>query len=65
MDSLTSVELRNRLQHVLGRSVAATAVFEWPTVEQMAGHLDALFGADTPGAAAPAAGEAEREKITL
>lgn len=59
MDSLTSVELRNRLQSLLGRGISATAVFEWPTVAQMASHLDSLYGAP---AAAP---EGEREKLTL
>ncbi|MBK7660400.1 MAG: SDR family NAD(P)-dependent oxidoreductase [Betaproteobacteria bacterium] len=61
MDSLTSVELRNRLQGHLGRSIAATAVFEWPTVDLMAGHLDALFG----GGAGDSDGHGERETLTL
>jgi acyl transferase domain-containing protein/acyl carrier protein len=43
LDSLTAVELRNRLQAKLGRAVAATAAFEWPTVSALAEHLDAEF----------------------
>jgi acyl transferase domain-containing protein/acyl carrier protein len=43
LDSLTSVELRNRLQAKLGRAVAATAAFEWPTVEALAAHLNEAF----------------------
>ena len=38
MDSLTSVELRNRLQKGLGLALAATLAFEFPTVPAMAGH---------------------------
>ena len=60
LDSLTAVELRNRLQGALGRSVAATAAFEWPTVAELSVHLSALFGA-TP----VAAGDASREEVTL
>ena len=57
LDSLTSVELRNRLQRALGRPVAATAAFEWPSVEQLAGHLGTQYGGATDAAA--------REEVTL
>jgi acyl carrier protein len=43
LDSLTSVELRNRLQAKLGCAVAATAAFEWPTVDALAGHISEGF----------------------
>lgn len=46
LDSLTAVELRNRLQQAVGQSVKATAAFEWPTVSAMAQHLHSLFGQD-------------------
>ena len=55
LDSLTAVELRNRLQGALGRPVAATAAFEWPTVSELSTHLSALF----------AEGDASREEVTL
>ncbi|NIM40831.1 MAG: SDR family NAD(P)-dependent oxidoreductase [Hydrogenophaga sp.] len=61
LDSLTSVELRNRLQQALGRTVAATAAFEWPTVQAMAGHLSGLYGA-AEGASTP---DTDREEMTL
>ena len=57
LDSLTSVELRNRLQRALGRPVSATAAFEWPSVERLAGHLCTQYGSATD--------EAAREEVTL
>jgi acyl transferase domain-containing protein/NADPH:quinone reductase-like Zn-dependent oxidoreductase/NADP-dependent 3-hydroxy acid dehydrogenase YdfG/acyl carrier protein len=57
LDSLTSVELRNRLQRALGRPVAATAAFEWPSVAELAAHLGSMFG--------DAAHDDTREEVTL
>jgi acyl carrier protein len=39
MDSLTSVELRNRLQTILGRSLSSTAIFDYPTVDALAQYI--------------------------
>lgn len=61
LDSLTAVELRNRLQLMLGRPVPATAAFEWPTVATMAQGLSGLFGGSEA-----AQGDSEvREEMTL
>ncbi len=67
LDSLTAVELRNRLQGAVGHALPPTAAFDWPTIEEMARQLAALFGA-APEAAndeAAAEGEGRREEMTL
>jgi acyl transferase domain-containing protein/acyl carrier protein len=66
LDSLTAVELRNRLQTVLGRTVPTMAAFDWPTVGEMALNLNALFG-DVPllRAEKTSTEETAREEFTL
>ncbi|MFI6159260.1 type I polyketide synthase [Micromonospora haikouensis] len=55
-DSLTSVELRNRLASATGLRLTATLVFDYPTPERLAEHLHERLGETT--SAAPAAARA-------
>lgn len=68
MDSLMSLELRNRLEADLGIPLSATVIWNYPTVAALAGHLAQALGAPRNGnesdlAAAPpeAAGAAAIE----
>ncbi|OLF05414.1 hypothetical protein BLA60_36345 [Actinophytocola xinjiangensis] len=49
IDSLTAVELCNRLRECTGLRLSTTLVYDYPTPLAVAGHLlEELFGAETP-----------------
>ncbi|WP_157240726.1 SDR family NAD(P)-dependent oxidoreductase [Catenuloplanes japonicus] len=46
-DSLTAVELRNRLNTATGRRLPQTAIFDYPSVDKLADHLLGELGPST------------------
>jgi len=58
MDSLTSAELRRRLERSLGRPLPPTLTFNYPNVDALTGYLAGVLipGAPPPAAARPPVG---------
>lgn len=55
MDSLLGLELRNRIETVLGIQVSATLLWTYPTIAGLSAHLAAETRGDAPAESAPPA----------
>ncbi|SCG79465.1 Acyl transferase domain-containing protein, partial [Micromonospora humi] len=66
IDSLTAVELRDRLQTLTGLTLPAGLVFDYPSATLLAQHLDGLLGgAAAPTTVAPSTTVADDEPIAI
>ncbi|GAA1985080.1 type I polyketide synthase [Catenulispora subtropica] len=65
VDSVTAVELRNRLNAVTGLKLSSTLVFDYPTSAVLAEHLRARLSPDGAEAAEPVFGELDQLEAVL
>ena len=63
-DSLTAVEMRNRLKSATGLPLSPTLIFDYPNSAALAGHIHReLVGMSEPAAPAAVPGEAEIQRV--
>ncbi|MFF4352913.1 alpha/beta fold hydrolase [Streptomyces sp. NPDC001530] len=63
LDSLMSVLLRNRLSLLAGVPLAATVAYDWPSAEELTGHVYAEMTGELSERAAAAPTEGDRERV--
>jgi polyketide synthase 12 len=64
-DSLTAVELRNRLAAATGLRLPTTLVFDHPTPTAVVRYLDELIAADTPAPSVPLLADFDKLETAL
>ncbi|GAB20713.1 putative polyketide synthase [Gordonia effusa NBRC 100432] len=64
-DSITAVELRNRLRSVTGLPLSPAVLFDYPTPRAVAGHLLSVHGEDTLSPTAEVLGHIDQLETTL
>ncbi len=62
-DSLTAVELRNRLSAATGLRLPPALVFDYPNPSSLAGHLDSRLSPDGSAAPAPSAFDSVLDEV--
>ncbi|MEE6139151.1 type I polyketide synthase [Mycobacterium sp. 050128] len=63
-DSLTAVEMRNRLKSATGLALSPTLIFDYPNCAALAGYMHSeLIGTEQQGTPAAAPGEADIQRV--
>lgn len=65
LDSLMAVELRNAVAAAVGRSLPATLLFDYPSIDALADHVLAVLGGGKPAPARGRVEERSKDEQTL
>jgi aryl carrier-like protein len=64
MDSLMTIEFKNRLQTSIGKALSSTIVFDHPTVAALAEYLDKHVLSDVKDSRVPASGGTTEDQMS-